>query len=162
MVPPHEEPPAMAVVPMHTEQAGYLKDVKLFKEPELPFHYNLRFIQEKKKPRKITYTILSLHHFRKQSVSLSEYTYFISCASAEEIHTKPNLQPKSSYADASEPNRQQNLASGSLPSLLLLPLFHPASNAASSPHFLTPKALASLLGHQVPSYPRLHRTRPRM
>lgn len=51
MVPPHEEPPAMAVVPMHTEWAGCLKDVKLFKEPELPFHHNLRFIQEKKPER---------------------------------------------------------------------------------------------------------------
>lgn len=43
-----------------------------------------------------------LNHFQEQSVSLSEYMYFISCTSTGEIHTKNNLQPESSYADASE------------------------------------------------------------
>ena len=78
-----------------------------------------------------------LNHFQKRSVSLSEYIYFISWASTEEIHTKHKLQPKLSYADASEHKKQQKLATASLPSLLVLSL--------SS--FPDPRAAASLLGN---------------
>lgn len=43
-----------------------------------------------------------LNHFQEQSVSLSEYMYFISCTSTGEIYTKHDLQPESSYADTVE------------------------------------------------------------